>query len=153
MQYTLLLSNCVISVLQTVDLSCWQVFNTSKTHLKLLTQTAIGPQRPQISTAELWKWLNLGTSIPRKRKRNLTKAHSSKSRNYRQPPTKHQQMNNPLHPQLSPIQHARVTHSSIQKGNLQRIKGSGSENEDSSSHLSSSEVDTDQISWERLVMQ
>jgi hypothetical protein len=49
-------------------------------------QTKIGPQRPQVSAAELRKRLNPGIIIPRKRKRKLTKTKTSKSKNYRPPP-------------------------------------------------------------------
>jgi hypothetical protein len=55
-------------------------------------QTKLGPQRPQVSTAELRKRLNPGTTIPRKRKRKSTKMPSSKSRNYRPPPAKKQRV-------------------------------------------------------------
>jgi hypothetical protein len=108
-------------------------------------QTKIGPQRPQVSAAELRKRLNPGSSIPRKRKKNTTKARPSKSRNYRRPPTKRQRMDNPLHPQLSPIQHVRILRNRIRKGTSQSIEGSSSENEDGSHLDSSSQPDTDQI--------
>ena len=56
-------------------------------------QTVIGPQRPQVSTAELWKRLHPGMKISRKRKKgNSTKAKTktrarlNKAKNYRQPP-------------------------------------------------------------------
>jgi hypothetical protein len=66
-----------------------------------------GPQRPQVSIAELRKRLNPGITISRKRKINSTKtktlAGSSKSRKYRHPPKKKQRMNSPLHSQLNPI--------------------------------------------------
>jgi hypothetical protein len=124
------------------------VTNTSCYRIKSVSSmgrpTTIGPQRPQVSTAELRKRLNPGISMPRKRKRDLTKTRSSKSRNYRQPPPKRQKMDKSLQPQRSPVQHVRVTRSSFRKRPFQGIEGSGSENEDGS-HLSSSEADTDQI--------
>ena len=110
-------------------------------------QTTIGPQRPQVSAAELRKRLNPEISIPRKRKRKLTKALSSKSRNYRQHPTKRptkrRQMDKPLQPPLDPIQ-PRVTRSTFRKTVLQGIEESSSENEEGS-RLSSSEADTNRI--------
>lgn len=53
-----------------------------------------GPQRPQVSTAELQKRLNPGNPLSRKRKRPIKGIRSSKSKKFRQPPTKHQKLNN-----------------------------------------------------------
>jgi hypothetical protein len=140
----------------TADSSIWHatdglvcfVTNPSYYRVKSISsmgrQTTIGPQRPQVSAAELRKRLNPGISIPRKRKRNLTKIRSSKSRNYREQPTKRQKSDKPLQPQLSPIQHARVTRNRFRKGAFQSIEKSGSENEDGSC-LSSSETGADHI--------
>jgi hypothetical protein len=98
-------------------------------------QTAVGPQRPQVSTAELRKRLNPGVTITRKRKRNFTKKHSGKSKNYRQPPKKQQKMEN-----TSPSQNpSRVTRNSLRRGNFH---WSSSESEDGS-HSSSSRWGTD----------
>jgi hypothetical protein len=107
-------------------------------------QSKIGPQRPQISTAELRKRLNPGSSFLRKRKRDMTRTRSSKSRNYRQPPTKRQRKNNPLHTQLNPIHHAHPMQNGFQNSVLQSIEGSSSENEDGF-HSSPSKPGTDQI--------
>jgi hypothetical protein len=60
-------------------------------------QTKTGPQRPQVSTAELQKRLNPGITLPRKRKRKTIKMPSKKSRKYRPPPTKKQQTLHPAH--------------------------------------------------------
>jgi hypothetical protein len=95
-------------------------------------QTTIGPQRPQVSTAELRKRLNPGTTIPRKRKRNSKKI-PGKSRNYRQPPKKHQKMENPSDPPLSPMHSIHVIPS-----HSRRV--SESEN---GSHLSASQTDAE----------
>ena len=52
----------------------------------------VGPQRPQVSNAELLKRLNPGNPMSRKRKRVLKKTLSSKKKNFRLPPKKQQKL-------------------------------------------------------------
>jgi hypothetical protein len=104
-------------------------------------QTALGPQRPQVSTAELRKRLNPGVTITRKRKRKFTKKPSGKSKNYRQPPKKQQKIENPSSPQMSPTHPSHVTRNSLRRGNFH---WSSSESEDGS-HSSSSKSDADRM--------
>jgi hypothetical protein len=54
----------------------------------------VGPQRPQVSTAELQKRLNPGNPTSRRRKRAIRGTRSSKSKNFRQPPTKRRKLGN-----------------------------------------------------------
>jgi hypothetical protein len=75
-------------------------------------QTMIGPQRPQVSAAELRKRLNPGITIPRKRKRKEAKTRPGKSRNYRQPPKKQQKIDDLSDTPLSPTHSAGVKHQS-----------------------------------------
>jgi hypothetical protein len=55
-----------------------------------------GPQRPQVSKAELQRRLDPGNSTSKKRKRSLKKNQSTKKKNYRQPPKKQQRMIQPI---------------------------------------------------------
>lgn len=86
----------------------------------------LGPQRPQVSVAELRKRLNPYHSTVKKRKRNLNKKRSVKQKNYRKPPKKRQRLDELIQAQES--------------------TGSGSETADSSSGvIDSSGSDGDSI--------
>jgi hypothetical protein len=56
----------------------------------------VGPQRPQVSTAELQKRLNPGNPTFRRRKRPIKETRSSKSKKFRHPPTKRKKLDNQL---------------------------------------------------------
>jgi hypothetical protein len=56
----------------------------------------LGPQRPQVSKAELRKRLNPYDSIAKKRKRNSNNKRSIKQKNYRKPPKKRQRIQEPF---------------------------------------------------------
>lgn len=56
----------------------------------------LGPQRPQVSKAELRKRLNPYDSIAKKRKINSNNKRSMKQKNYRKPPKKRQRIEGPF---------------------------------------------------------
>lgn len=108
------------------------LINSSYYRIKAISTTTIkshlGPQRPQVSTAELRKRLDPYNSTAKKRKRNTNNKRSMKQKNVRKPPKKRQRMEEQTQARLI----------------SQRSTQSGSEMEDSSSGDSSgSDADAD----------
>jgi hypothetical protein len=103
----------------TVDSTLWHAteglvcFLTNPLYYRIKSVSSIapqtkimGPQRPQVSAAELQKRLNPGnpTSRKRKRKRTIKKIRSIKSKNSRRPPKKRRKLDNRLYSQANSFQ-------------------------------------------------
>ena len=76
------------------------LINPNYYRIKSISATAknsnLGPQRPQVSKAELRKRLNPYDSVSKKRKRNSNNKRSMKQKNYRKPPKKHPRIDGPF---------------------------------------------------------
>ncbi|KAF8816245.1 hypothetical protein BYT27DRAFT_7208844 [Phlegmacium glaucopus] len=109
----------------------WHGMAVSATARKL----APGPQRPQVSKAELQRRLDPSNSASKKRKRSLKKNQSTKKKNYRQPPKKQQRMIQPT-----------STQKSTQQAESEEGKNSSSDATDSDGHTTNTSGSTDSSS-------